>query len=722
MELLHIYGFTVDKDTGRVYLVKDITTGIEQGVPHNASFVTTGTDSGTVIAKTTKVGLDKENNLVYNDIKGKPYAGKVTMYGNLPHDEDGKLLTDSVGKITSYYKSLGFTEFGAVAMDATSKPEAPGIVDVTSLKAQSDSAAVVTITKPTGTEPMVFNFAIIQSNPTKAWTEQVAITFKDGVGTGVIKDLAPASHIMVGCYATNAVGQGATGGKTVEMDVPDYSVPLAPTLDNVYVASTSAVLAYTYSDTRQANIGLEPLFYTGYAKASDGTIIKREVYDPDQDLVVYGLKNQTVYDFWVTATSIKEKEGPASNSMKAATKTVIPAPVVKSIVAGDATATATFDPVKPDAQWTIDHYSYLAVNLDNPDAPELEGHCVSGTPFPLPNDTNWNVSICAVCNPGRVPGDFSAPVKVSPEKPIAPYKPTITQAYALAGGQIRVDWVKGTNGNRSYTSGMTVDKWEINFHSTDGKGTDFTMTADGAVLNVTSNKVNIGWWEITVRGQNTVGWGGYSFPVSVQYAPTKEDPILGGQIYRGYNNNPYDYAIFYSNATTGYEAIRTATGKDMTFEVLLAAPGGAGKGQTLTMGLGGAGGGGQLVYGTLPPTGGQTSIFITVPSGGKSGGDDPANATVKEGNTTITAIAGKTATSKNDAEGYPKQKVKEWWADLNMFTWLLPGSEEVGGSAQSYEQNYPDATFCGEGGAGTKTSKGGAGKEAYCAIRWKKIA
>lgn len=189
---------------------------------------------------------------------------------------------------------------------------------------------------------------------------------------------------------------------------------------------------------------------------------------------------------------------------------------------------------------------------------------------------------------------------------------------------------------------------------------------------------------------------------------------------RYYEDQSYYYGLFYSGETVAYEALRTEEGANTEFEVLLVGAGGAGKGQTVTLGKGGDGGGGQLVIGTLPPALKAGSIFISVPKGGSYQGDNPANTTVKEGSTVLTAIAGKNATDKNNAAGYPKQPVPESWAGLSMFTWLLPESRNVGGVATTGEQNFPDATFCGEGGAGTNGSRPGKGQESYVAIRWKK--
>ena len=154
---------------------------------------------------------------------------------------------------------------------------------------------------------------------------------------------------------------------------------------------------------------------------------------------------------------------------------------------------------------------------------------------------------------------------------------------------------------------------------------------------------------------------------------------------------------------------------------MLVGAGGGGKGQTVLGAKGGDGGGGQLVITDLPPLGVAGSIFVTVPSGAKAGsGETPLNTKVKEGSFLIEAIAGKSATDKNDGVGYPKTEVPESWRKLNMFSFLQPGSYSVGGTAQSGEQNFPNATYCGEGGAGMKGSVPGRGMESFVALRWLK--
>lgn len=200
-------------------------------------------------------------------------------------------------------------------------------------------------------------------------------------------------------------------------------------------------------------------------------------------------------------------------------------------------------------------------------------------------------------------------------------------------------------------------------------------------------------------------------------APKEEPPILAD---RYYENTEYTYALFDSDKGTKFTPVRTEAGANTECEVLLIGAGGSGKGLGLMGAKGGDGGGGQLVITKLPAPGKAGTLTISTPVGGTYNSDSPANTTVTEGTTVLTAIAGKSATDKNDAAGYPREKVPEGWNTLSMFTWLMPGSQYVGGTAIYNEQNYPNATFTGQGGVGTKDSRPGTGGGSFVAIRWKK--
>ena len=300
-------------------------------------------------------------------------------------------------------------------------------------------------------------------------------------------------------------------------------------------------------------------------------------------------------------------------------------------------------------------------------------------------------------------------VEKSGEKPS---KTTLISAEAESATKINIEFSEPTTGTKPFDfvakvigGGKTI---EVNPQAVAVKGSYF-----GSIEGLTKGTQ----YSVQIYTKNAYGIGEISNAIAVTTPSTVEvEPLIGGQ---SFDDGIYKYCVFYSNATTGYQAFRTKDGESTEFEVLMVGAGGAGKGQTVTLAKGGDGGGGQLVIGKLPPRY-SGDIFITVPNGGTSSNPSPENVTVKEYDTVLTAISGKSATDKNDGAGYPLQPVPESWWKLRQFSWYEPQSHSVGGVAQSGEQNYPSAMFAGEGGAGTKTNTAGKGGESYVAIRWKK--
>jgi len=255
------------------------------------------------------------------------------------------------------------------------------------------------------------------------------------------------------------------------------------------------------------------------------------------------------------------------------------------------------------------------------------------------------------------------------------------------------------------------------------KNLNVTVSDNGTATAMVTGLRNDKQYEIRIvakKNENSASAPSNALDVTPHPTPTPPKPTL--QVFIGgkdFEDEQYCYSLFPSGFTTGFEVLRTEEGANVECEVLLVGAGGAGKGQTMTLGKGGDGGGGQLVLGTLPAPGYAGSVFVTVPNGASTS-DNPANTSIKEGSFTIVANAGKSATDKNDATGYPSQEVPMSWQSLSEFKWMEPGSHFVGGVASSGEQNYPDGTYDGQGGAGTKTNKAGKGGDSFVAIRWKK--
>lgn len=712
----YISGFAIGDD-GRAIIEDLDPVYFWEGLPFTKNNTDAGEQTGPIAFVSVKSAFDAKGEIVYQDVAVTPYSGPVGVSGGLPHKPDGTLLCDSAGAIANYYNGLPFTAAGFLCIKADKPPvPVPPGVPVPQWATPTDTSINVQFKEVAGTKPLTY-WAEVKPTGGTAVQQELDVSYASTDVFTKVLGLSPGTEYTVSIYATNTAGTSAKS-TAYKFSTTDSTRPDAPILNAVYPAKTSILLDYTYPQT--ARLYLEPKFYNAYA--SDGTkTTKAEVYDPDQDMVVAGLTEGVKYDCWVTAVSAEGKEGPKSNVMSTTCKSVIPAPTLLTAVPGDGKVDLTWTAVTPGGSYTVDHYSFSAKNITNPDEPNIEGHIVGTTSgsIALANDTTWEISICAVCNPGLIPGDFSNALQATPFKPSVPYRPVITTCYAQPNGQLVIEWAKGTNGNNRNASAMDVTSWQLNVLTGDGKGNSQIIDIpDPNTTKYLTDKVTIGWWEIIVYANNDQGRSDGSVPVSVQYNPTKDDPILGGT---RFDDGTYKYAIFNSGATTGYEALRTETGKDIDFEVLLAGAGGAGKGQTLVGGKGGDGGGGQLVITTLPATGVTGSIFVKVPNGGNSKlGTSPENTTIKEGDTILEAVAGKTATDKNNAQGYPKQQVTGGWQNLNMFSFLRPGSEYVGGVAVAGEQNFPAATYCGEGGAGTKDSNPGAGGQSFVAIRWKK--
>lgn len=496
----------------------------------------------------------------------------------------------------------------------------------------------------------------------------------------------------------------------------------APKIVAVQAQDKAAYVKWTYDGVT------EPKYFTIYA--NEGTTeIKQNIDSPNIDAIVTGLTNSKQYTITMTATGYNNKPSAKSNSMKVTpAPPVIPAPVFKTLVAGDGKATGTFDPVTPPQGYTIDHYSFIAIDQHDAEF-RIEEHVQGGpsvaTFTPLENDRDYSMTLVAVTTDGYVSAESNA-LPVSPSKPIAPYPPEILGASVDAAGHFTVQWEPGfRNGS---TGPLSITAWRVHRVSkaTTADQDMYDITdGDQRKLTESSKSLASGKHTLEVQAKNSVGWSEWSPTVTITYDPSNEPPFKTDVTVLPYETATYHYAKFDpgNDPKTGWDRVwnftRTTTGQNTDIEVAIIGSGGGGKGQTISLGKGGDGGGGDQQFVSLPTPGKASAGKVVVSIGGTTA-IDPRDSQVTEGSETFTATSGKSATDKNDAVGTDKKMIPESWKECPVFNWHTPQSYYTGGVALSGQQGYPDGFVWGEAGAGTKAGKPGQGESGVVIFRWKK--
>lgn len=495
---------------------------------------------------------------------------------------------------------------------------------------------------------------------------------------------------------------------------------------------------------------------TGYwvriAKADSPTTVVRErfVAEPDTDVIMDGLANGTTYQAKVSAQN-PGGEGPAS-----APYTFMPvvpiffAPTLKTLTGGDGEAIATWSwPPDLPAAYTWDWISFEAVNEVGATVTEHvhagEWPSESGS-LPLANDHDWKVALVAVAHKNDTGKQYvsalSNTMTAHTEKPLPPYRPRLlgAQISASNNGQVDVSFAPGIQNitatrprrwwHRFTANGRTgpadITGWQVRVTSDKDSQNTYTYDlTDGNARTYTTPKVSLGTWIVDVRAKNVVGWSTWSNQLAVTYTPTDQRPFTSDKPFGTYSSANWNYAIFDPGNDPGkgwdvtWNCTLTAYGQTVPYEFCVISAGGGGKGQTATLGKGGNGGGGQAVYDAIGPTS-STSMTVFASIGGSTA-IDPKNSTVTIGGKSITATAGKSASSGADATGYPRTQVQTAWLDCFLaFGWLSPDSEYVGGVATDGKQGYPNGLGWGQAGAGTKNANPGRGVQGLVVIRWPK--
>lgn len=557
------------------------------------------------------------------------------------------------------------------------------------------------------------------------WKKSSDSTWTTKTNVADLYDITPllggtAYDIQSRCCNVNGIGAWSV---TVSQTTPD-TVCRPPVVTKVVPIDFGGIVEWTYSGT------VEPEKFR--MRATDGTnVTTKDVDSPETDGVIDGLKNGTEYTVTVTAINAKGEESAPSNAMKVTpVAPQIPAPVLATAVGGDGKITFTFSKAELPTDRTLKHYSWEAVSVENA-SDSYSGYipldqftdCVAV----VPNDKTWTFRLFTVTTLDEA-SDPSNSLEVHTEKPIAPYKPRLNgcKLTDYYNGQVELAFSPGVGQEGGRTGPADITAWKVR-QQTDTAGIEWLDILDGAARTFTTPKVPLGTAVFQVVAINAVGQSELSNPMSVTYTPTDNRPFTSDKAFNIYQSENYYFASFDPGndvSKTGWDVTwnctRTESGKDLEFDVLLVGAGGGAKGQTLTLGKGGNGGGGELVYSKLPATNALSKFTVFASIGGATG-IDSHDSKVTEGAAVLTGRAGKSATDKNDAAGYPLTKVDDPWLEcFTMFGWLIPDSYSVGGVAIEGKQYYPNGLIWGQAGAGTKTSNGGRGVEGIVLLRWAK--
>jgi len=524
-------------------------------------------------------------------------------------------------------------------------------------------------------------------------------------------------EIQSRCNNVNGIGAWSTSAKATTAD----TVCRPPVVTKIVPIDFGGIVEWTYGGS------VEPAKFRIKAVGPDTKTM--DVDAPNTDGSITGLQNGKEYTVTVTAIDGTGVESAPSNSMKVTpVAPQIAAPVLANAVGGDGKITFTFGKADLPADRTLKHYSWEAVSIENA-SDSYSGYipldqftdCVAV----VPNDKTWNFRLYTVTTLDEV-SDPSNSIEVHTEQPLPPFKPRLSgcKLTDYYNGQVELAFSPGVGNGRTGPADITA--WKVR-QQTDVAGVQWFDIADGAARSFTTPKVPLGTAIFQVQAINAVGASELSNAMSVKYTPTDTRPFTSDKPFNIYESQNYYFATFdpgndpKNGWSTTWTCTRTDSGKDMVFDVLLVGAGGGGKGQTMTLAKGGNGGGGELVYGQMPATG-ELSTFKVICGIGASTAIDPTDSSVTEKSVTLTGRAGKSASDKNDANGYPLTKVSDPWLECwTMFGWNVPDSNYVGGVAVDGKQYYPNGLVWGQAGAGTKGTAAGRGEEGIVIIRWPKV-
>lgn len=505
----------------------------------------------------------------------------------------------------------------------------------------------------------------------------------------------------------------------------------APTIQGTSKSLDEAVyLRFDYS-------GFDIETLTGYrVVVKVGAAVMRELFleSPNKDVEVTGLTNGTTYTFDCYAEN-PGGLGPVASVSLTPKPTTFPKPKLVTITAGNGYADVEWSLLNAPAGYELDSLAFEATRLDT--EATVDGKVTSTGEktgrIDLDNEVEWTVVLIAVfrktADGNLFPSGASNAMTVTPTNPIPPYRPIITGASMgpKHDGYFDVTWEPGDRPLGSTGNPLDIIEWRVVVDRDTEDQRNFTPP--GNVRTLTLAVGNVGKHTIDVSARNEIGWSDPSEPVEVEYKEFDTRPFTADRPFRGPFRDPNGLEYVYFDPgddpdTEGdriWRCTRTGPGAYIDLEVIAVGGGGGGKGQTMTLGKGGDGGGGELTLDTLPAPNAVTTFTVTLSTAGSQTRPDVRITQVSEKSYSVLAQPGKTATSGADADGYPPLRVPESVRPLAPFSWDAPKSEYVGGTVGPTDRNYPDGTYYGQGGAGTKTSKPGRGQQGVVVIRWQPL-
>lgn len=690
MQLLYEYGFSVDADTKRIYLNAGVVTGFNQSVPQGADGVTKGMDTGAIISRTSKVGLNANSNLVYFDLKGKPYTGKITYKNSLPFDDQGRLLVDTVGAVTEYARGLGFTNLGVLAMDPVEVIK-PGVCVLKSADAVAVNRVNVEFSDPkTGTRPFEFvGKAVGGGKVITGPLDEVAVK---GSYFGALQGLTGGTDYQITVFAKNDAGNGDESN-VISVRTPDGQ-PVAPGAIDYFSAYGSSSNRINVSFKEPT--GTKPFSYVGVATDALGKMVSGPIYPikGQADLWwgdLFGVAGGKTWKIYMYA---ENSVGKGENSR--IVETYVPegdAPpkvLIEKIEELDKAIYVVYDAQKP-----VPNEGYW-VNIDGKEdrkltsEPNAEGFLKS-TITGLVNDQTYKMYLYAK-NDGRS-GEKSDVFEVTPTAPSKPNRPVIT---SLRNDPlyIYIEFAPTDDFGMADSGPLDLTGWEVYCSVNNGEPEVYKIN-DGAARSykfVYANKDG-DILQIWVRSFNEVG---VSDPSTRSTLTVGEVHLIDGG--NRSSDGTRQFVVFQKSADV-------IVNYDCRFDVFMVGGGGGGRGQLVPYGMGGNGGGGenQVAYYEFLK---QGVYPVTIGGGAEYGGSQPGGDT-KFPAILMTAKGGGTAQGKADGTpSTPKTKVPAGFEKCPDFAWNIGVSDYVSGYMEWDKNSQPNGKLFGQGGGGTNGTSG----------------